>query len=276
MLQVFLTGSESNGTFRDIFPFWMQWAVMAVLETVWLLVTYLLHSEGCPAGYLGPGGLHENGKYWNCTGGAAGLIDRAIFGESHIFQHVTSREVYFHDEFYFGGYIRKFDPCGILGSINSILIVFLGLQVGKIFERFKDEKSRAIRMALWSGMLTVVGGALTGVQQFDGPMPLNKNLWTLSFVLICAGWGFFVFLILHFTIDIKEFRLVFRPFYYLGRNAILIYLLTGILPSQVPFCGTDCTNLTTHAQYLWSQIGAVVCWALYATYLYYNDFFLTI
>ena len=41
-------------------------------------------------GYLGPGGLHDNGSYFNCTGGAAGYIDRKLFGVNHIYGHPTS------------------------------------------------------------------------------------------------------------------------------------------------------------------------------------------
>lgn len=40
-------------------------------------------------GYLGPGGLHDNASYWNCTGGAAGYIDRAVLGSSHLYQYPT-------------------------------------------------------------------------------------------------------------------------------------------------------------------------------------------
>ena len=118
----------SSGKFVDIIPYWPQWAIVGALELIWILITYLLRWDNCPAGYIGPGGLHENSKYWNCTGGAAGYIDNKFFGDAHIFQHVTSREVYFHDQYYFGGQIRHHDPCGILGSINSIVVVFLGLQ----------------------------------------------------------------------------------------------------------------------------------------------------
>ena len=42
-------------------------------------------------GYLGPGGLHENGTHFNCTGGAAGYIDRKLFGENHIYHHPSSK-----------------------------------------------------------------------------------------------------------------------------------------------------------------------------------------
>lgn len=45
-------------------------------------------------GYLGPGGLEQDGRYFNCTGGAAGYIDRVIFGSSHIYQNPTSKVVY--------------------------------------------------------------------------------------------------------------------------------------------------------------------------------------
>lgn len=41
----------------------------------------------CPRGYLGPGGIGDFGNYLNCTGGAAGYIDRLVLGEKHIYQH---------------------------------------------------------------------------------------------------------------------------------------------------------------------------------------------
>ena len=50
-------------------------------------VYFMLHTF---RGYLGPGGLHDNGSYFNCTGGAAGYIDRKLFGENHIYGHPTS------------------------------------------------------------------------------------------------------------------------------------------------------------------------------------------
>lgn len=43
-----------------------------------------------PSGYLGPGGIGDWGKYPNCTGGAAGYIDRLLLGDDHIYQHPSS------------------------------------------------------------------------------------------------------------------------------------------------------------------------------------------
>jgi len=42
-------------------------------------------------GYVGPGGLHMDAKYWNCTGGAAGYIDRLILTAGHMYKHGTCK-----------------------------------------------------------------------------------------------------------------------------------------------------------------------------------------
>lgn len=54
---------------------------------------------GCGKGYLGPGGLHDEGKYLNCTGGAAGYIDRKVFG-SHMYTNPTCHKIYETKLFY--------------------------------------------------------------------------------------------------------------------------------------------------------------------------------
>lgn len=59
------------------------------------------------SGYLGPGGRHEDGKYFNCTGGAAGYIDDLILTPKHVFQNLLITSVY-------GS--KPFDPEGILGK----------------------------------------------------------------------------------------------------------------------------------------------------------------
>ena len=66
---------------QDILERWSQWVVVFVIITIHTCVTFLLHVPGCPRGYIGPGGYHHHGTYANCTGGAAGYIDRLIFGQ---------------------------------------------------------------------------------------------------------------------------------------------------------------------------------------------------
>lgn len=66
------------------------------------------------AGYLGPGGYHDDAKYPpECIGGATGYIDKKILTIDHMYQHATAREVY---------HSGIFDPEGILGNDQCSLL----------------------------------------------------------------------------------------------------------------------------------------------------------
>jgi len=67
----------------------------------------------CNSGYLGPGGRHEDGEYFNCTGGAAGYIDKTILTLNHIYQNPIIKFVYGSG---------PFDPEGILGNFFIELV----------------------------------------------------------------------------------------------------------------------------------------------------------
>ena len=56
------------------------------------MLIYCICSDFC-SGYIGPGGLADNGKYMNtdCIGGAAGYIDRWLLGEDHIYGYPTPK-----------------------------------------------------------------------------------------------------------------------------------------------------------------------------------------
>ena len=58
------------------------------------------------SGYLGPGGLHDDAKYFDCVGGAAGYIDRTVLTEAHL---------HYSASVYKSG---PYDPEGILGTVQ--------------------------------------------------------------------------------------------------------------------------------------------------------------
>jgi heparan-alpha-glucosaminide N-acetyltransferase len=135
------------GIFRDVTSNVFQWAVVFLLEFLWLALTFLLPlPHPCPRGYLGPGGLADSGRYCNCSGGAAGVIDRWLFTDNHIYQTPTAKETYH--------LLRPYDPEGILGSLNSIILCFLGVQAGRILVLYKNDYNIIIRFLLW-GLLLV-------------------------------------------------------------------------------------------------------------------------
>lgn len=108
-------------------------------------------------GYLGAGGIGDNGLYPNCTGGAAGHVDRWMFGDnmyryptckvrpfSHVVRYFINHQTLqvelktFKQACWFSSYglfqemyhtTQPFDPEGVLGTINSIVMGFLGMQV---------------------------------------------------------------------------------------------------------------------------------------------------
>lgn len=85
----------NNKFFWDITRFWPEWIPILALVALQTGLEYginpanwnassVVSMKDCPRGYLGPGGLHWNGSYENCTGGAHLLLDLYVFGENHL------------------------------------------------------------------------------------------------------------------------------------------------------------------------------------------------
>ena len=108
----FLKGNEIHTYLLFCFCFLkacsFQWILMLLVLALHSYLTFLLPVPGCPSGYLGPGGLQNEGQYRNCTGGSARYIDIKIFGREHIYQHPTAKIIYDTTE--------PFDPEGFLGE----------------------------------------------------------------------------------------------------------------------------------------------------------------
>lgn len=89
-----------------------QWSFVLLCVFIHTVVTYLVALPGCGRGYIGPGGLHDHGKYANCTGGVAGYIDRAVFGE-HMYHNGTAHHMYETGQY--------FDPEGMQSCLLGLL-----------------------------------------------------------------------------------------------------------------------------------------------------------
>ena len=159
--------------------------LVAIHTCILFLMPY---RKGCPTGYLGPGGLHDGGKYANCTGGAVGAVDLAVYGSSHIYQRPTPYTVY--------STTIPFDPEGLLGCLTSVLSVYLGVQAGKTLLSYQDWDQRVKRWLSWCLVTGLVAGALCGFAKEGGVIPVNKNMWSLSFTLATASMAFFLLVVM--------------------------------------------------------------------------------
>uniref|UniRef100_A0A9J8C7H8 Si:dkey-192p21.6 n=1 Tax=Cyprinus carpio carpio TaxID=630221 RepID=A0A9J8C7H8_CYPCA len=251
---------------QDLVLYWPEWIFIVLLETMWLCLTFLLPVPNCPIGYLGAGGIGDDGLYPNCTGGAAAYIDRWLFGDN-IFWYPTCKVLYRTTE--------PFDPEGVLGTINSIVMGFFGMQAGKILLFFrKKNKSILARFLIWALILGISAAILSKCTRDEGFIPVNKNLWSLSFVT-CMGCMSFVLLgLMYFVIDIKEWW-GGQPFIYPGMNSIFVYVGHSLLGFYFPF-SWEMRFQDSHWEQLFQNIWGTALWVFIAYLLYRKKFFLKI
>lgn len=228
-------------------------------------MTFLLPVPGCPTGYLGPGGALLGPELEHCTGGAAAYIDRLVF-HSHIYQTPTCQITY---------QTGAYDPEGLLGCLTSIVICYLGVHCGRIFVMFRKTGKKLqlfLHLAACGAILCGIAAGLAGVSQNDGIIPVAKNIWSLSFVLVMAGFGFWFLAFAHQIIDIRKWWNG-SPFLQIGQNSIAIYVSHEIMGSYWPF---QWDFAPYHGASLFCSLTGVSLWVTIAYYCWSIDFFIKI
>jgi predicted acyltransferase len=135
------------------------------------------------------------------------------------------------DSAVFGGFVylidpvtgRGHDPEGLLGTLPSLASTLLGLRAGYWLRREK------FRKLLLAGIACLLFGALWSLW-----LPLNKNLWTPSFVLWTTGWATLALLAFHGLVDRRGWPALGRRF---GVNAIAAYAGSELMQILLPALG---------------------------------------
>lgn len=117
-------------------------------------------------------------------------------------------------------YKADYDPEGLLSTIPSIASALLGIFTGLILTS-KQEKKATLLMGI-GGSFLIIG------HLWDLIFPINKALWTSSFVLVTAGWANLVLALIYYLTDVKKIKFgsIFR---YVGANAIIVYFLSSFI-----------------------------------------------
>ncbi|XP_035731756.1 heparan-alpha-glucosaminide N-acetyltransferase-like [Vespa mandarinia] len=247
----------------DILQNWIQWLIILTIVAAHTLITFLLPVPNCPKGYLGPGGYDTFKKYMNCTGGAAGYIDRYVFG-NHMYSQ-TKNPVY--------GVILQHDPEGIMNTISAIFIVYLGIHAGKILLYYYQCSSKVLRWLLWSLIMGIIAGVLCDFSKEDGIIPLSKKMMTISFVLTTCSFAFLLFAILYYLIDYKQFW-TGAPFIYAGANSIFLYIGHTVTMGLFPWSWKE--NYPTHSTQLIINLWTTTLWLFISYILYKKDIVITV
>ena len=115
---------------------------------------------------------------------------------------------------------EDYDPEGILSTLPAICSSLLGIFTGLILTS-KQPKKVTIMVGI-GGTLLIIG------HLWDMIFPINKALWTSSFVLVTAGWANMFLALIYYLTDVRgvQFGSIFR---YAGANAITVYFLSSFV-----------------------------------------------
>jgi len=137
----------------------------------------------------------------------AAWLDRTILTPAHVYKPA-----------------KVWDPEGLLSTLPAIGTGLLGLLTGTWLrsDRSAEEKTAWLFAA---GCLTTLGGLI-----WNGFFPINKALWTSSFVLLAGGLAMLVLALCYWLIDVNNRRWGVMPFVAFGVNAITVFFLSGLIP----------------------------------------------
>ena len=177
-------------------------------------------------------------------------------------------------KFYDGSTV--FDPLGLLSTLPAIVNAMLGMFTGQ-FIRISKEKiseNKKVLYLLAAAIVFLIIGLI-----WNNFFPVNKKLWSSSFVCVVAAYSLFLFAAFYYIIDIKGYRRWTFFFRVVGMNSITIYLAQRIinfsLISRFFFGG-----LAGKCPEVWANVinttgYIVVCW-LFLYFLYKKNVFLKV
>jgi predicted acyltransferase len=133
------------------------------------------------------------------------------------------------DRLVLGGHLWKarWDPEGILSTFPAIATTLIGYFIG---ERLRDrDDGHEMAASLFAlGWILVLVGLVWSIW-----FPINKNLWTSSYVVFTAGAALQFLAFLYWVVDVKKWKGWTVPAVVFGRNAIAIFVLSGLVAKSM-------------------------------------------
>jgi predicted acyltransferase len=140
------------------------------------------------------------------------VIDRAMLGVTHMYHDTTA-----------AGVRIPFDPEGLLSTIPCLAHVLLGFWAGKLLSDTKDLNQKIQKLFVFGTLILFAGFLL------DYGFPINKKIWSISFVLTTCGLASLFLALLIWIIDIKGFRKWSVFFESFGVNPMFVYVVGAVL-----------------------------------------------
>lgn len=176
----------------------LLWVSAGVLLLYWGLMNWFAYPGGDP---------------YMAEFSAVLRVDRSLFGEAHLYNGEVN-----------GGLKMPFDPEGLLSTLPSIVTVIMGWLCGAWMTERKNQKWLLVRDLLVFGIMCGFAGLA-----WDVFFPINKKLWTSSYVLYAGGLSMIFLAASVWLIDIAQYRKGVSFFLVFGANSLFAYLLSEVL-----------------------------------------------
>jgi predicted acyltransferase len=165
---------------------------LALLVVYWLMMTHVA-APGFAAGDLSK------------EGSLASYVDRVIFGP-HVWRQA-----------------KVYDPEGLLSTIPAVATTLFGVLTGHWLRSERTRWDKVVGMFVAGAVCVALGWS------WNSFFPINKALWTSSYVLFTGGLALQLLALCYWTIDIQGYRRWAWPFEVFGVNALALFVGTALM-----------------------------------------------
>jgi predicted acyltransferase len=175
-------------------------------------------------------------------------------------------------------YTGTWDPEGLLSTLPAIATSLMGVFAGQYLKSERKPRAKALNLFFF-GILALCVGFV-----WNFWFPINKSLWTSSYVAVTGGIAFILLAACFYVTDVKGRIAWAKPFSILGLNALFVYVLSEILNLaliRASFKSVIFEELFAswagplHGSFIYALAFLAFCWAV-AAILYWKKIFIKI
>nr|WP_241242207.1 DUF5009 domain-containing protein [Thalassotalea sp. G2M2-11] len=179
----------------------LWWAFVCTLAVYWLSMMYIPYTSADGTEYVGQLLFGNN---------FAAYLDATLLGKQHLYYQKATP--------------FPFDPEGIWSTIPAIASAISGVLTGQyLLSPNNSTPTKAKKLCLFGGLALILGYTVAN------DFPINKQLWSPSFVLVSSAWALIILSGLIWLLDVKHYRRWSAPFVVFGMNAIGFFVLSGVI-----------------------------------------------
>lgn len=246
LIEVFTTKvrptTVRSGPYAIFDAYRWQWLGAFIVLVIYMITTFSLYVPDWSFVYHNDGDINDGKRFTVQCGvrghldpacNAVGFIDRQVWGINHLYSQpvwIRTKDCTFSSPE--TGKLRDdapawclgpFEPEGLLSSISSIISGTIGIHYGHVLIHFKTHKERLTHWLSMGFALLLLGILL----HFTNAIPINKQLYSFSYICFTGGAAGIVLSAFYALIDVWGLRVPFLFLEWIGMNAMLVFVLAA-------------------------------------------------